>query len=63
MPLYEHKCKDCGEKFEIRAEMKDSNNKVKCPSCRSENTGRVFSFFGKLAGGGSCAPSPKRKFG
>lgn len=64
MPFYEHKCNDCGAKFEIRAQMKDSGNtKPKCPQCGSEKTARVFSFFGAFGGSSSsassCAPSSK----
>lgn len=51
MPMIDYKCNDCGKEFfEI---VSSSEEKVKCPSCGSCNTKRVYKgkFYGK---GGSC---------
>ncbi|MGB9845816.1 MAG: FmdB family zinc ribbon protein, partial [Methanothermobacter tenebrarum] len=52
MPTYEFECGDCGERFEIRASIKEKEQGLspKCPRCGSENTGQVFGglvFFAK----------------
>ncbi len=56
MPIYEYECTKCGERFELRRSMSDSDQKVKCPRCGAEDSRRVFSAFATTSGG-SCAPS------
>lgn len=54
MALIDFKCKECGnEFFEI---VKNSNDKVVCPKCRSNEVERVYKgkFYGK---GSSCSGS------
>lgn len=58
MPIYEYECESCGEKFELRRGIADSDAEIKCPRCGAEHPRRVFSAF--ATGGsssGSCAPS------
>lgn len=65
MPIYEYKCPQCGEKFEIRRGFfSRSNDKVVCPKCGSGKPERVLSSFctGNNAGG-SCSSAPRRRFG
>ena len=57
MPIYEYECPKCGEHFELRRSMDDSNQELKCPRCKAENPRRVFSIFTTTTSGGSCAPS------
>lgn len=55
MALIDFKCKECGnEFFEI---VKDSNDKVKCPKCSSDNVQRIYKgkFYGKGSCSGSCS--------
>jgi len=56
MPIYEYECLKCGERFELRRSMSESDLGVKCPRCGVENPRRVFSAFATTSGG-SCAPS------
>ena len=42
MPIYEYECSQCGNKFEIRCGLNDSNVPVKCPQCGTENSKRLF---------------------
>ena len=59
MPIYEYKCKACGNKFEklVRAQ-----EKVCCPKCGKGSLDKLFSVFGvkssgkftPSSGGGSC---------
>ncbi len=63
MPLYEYKCKKCGEKFELRLGFFHDKKTLKCPACGCEDPERVFSPFatGGSSGsyssaGSSCSP-------
>ena len=57
MPIYEYECIKCGEKFEIRRSIADSDNKAKCPNCGDEDSRKVFSAFGISSSHGTCTPS------
>ena len=57
MPIYEYECPACGEEFELRKGMIDSDEEVKCPRCGAANPHRVFSTFSSRSSGGTCAPS------
>ncbi len=59
MPVYEFKCRQCGEIFSELRKMGDFTG-GKCPSCGSDLTEKVFSLFsssGTGKSGGNCAPS------
>jgi putative FmdB family regulatory protein len=43
MPLYEFKCLDCGNLFELL--IMKSAQKVACPACESATVERVLSLF------------------
>lgn len=63
MPIFEYKCKNCQEKFEI---FRSSSNTdpVICPKCDSKDTTKLFSTFASSGGdyagisssGSSCGP-------
>jgi putative FmdB family regulatory protein len=58
MPIYEYQCKSCGEKFEARRNISDSDTEIKCPKCGKKEPRRVFSSFScSISSGGSCAPT------
>ena len=42
MPIYEFKCSDCEEFFEVLV-MGDKDNEVQCPKCQSNSFERVLS--------------------
>ncbi|MTI81207.1 MAG: zinc ribbon domain-containing protein [Firmicutes bacterium] len=51
MPIYDFKCKDCGEKFTVMVSISEKD-KVKCPECDCDNIQQLMSgFFTK---GNSC---------
>jgi len=59
MPVYEFKCKQCGEIFSELRKMGDFSS-GKCPSCGSDLTEKVLSLFSSSSSGkagGSCTPS------
>jgi putative FmdB family regulatory protein len=57
MPIYEYECLACGEKFELRRSMNESDSEIKCPKCGVANPHRVFSMFSTGSSGGTCSPS------
>ena len=68
MPIYEYKCRDCGDKFEKLVRSSTSESDLKCPVCQSPKVERQVSLCGSLTGGSdfgglssssasSCAPS------
>ena len=56
MPIYEYECGKCGEKFELRRSIADSDSEVKCPKCGAENPQRVFSLFAVSSSSAACTP-------
>lgn len=57
MPIYEYECLKCGERFELRRNMADSDSGAGCPKCGAEQARRVFSAFATFSWGNTCAPS------
>jgi putative FmdB family regulatory protein len=61
MPIYEYECTSCGERFELRRSIGDSDSEIKCPECGVEHPQKVFSTFtmGGSTGdtGGGCLPT------
>jgi putative FmdB family regulatory protein len=64
MPIFEYRCKNCGEKFETLV-FSSQTEPVKCEKCGSEQTEKLMSTFassgvsnssGSYSGGG-CSPS------
>lgn len=46
MPMYDYRCEDCGNEFEIDEPMTThEETKHECPECGSENLNRVFKAF------------------
>jgi putative FmdB family regulatory protein len=56
MPIYEYECVNCGERFELRRSIADSDKEIKCPKCGKEYPKRVVSMFGTTSSGASCTP-------
>jgi putative FmdB family regulatory protein len=57
MPIYEYKCKKCGEKFEQRLSILHDKKSLKCPKCGSIDPDRVFSPFSMDSSGNSSSCS------
>ena len=55
MPIYEFKCLECNEYFEILVARVDEDVAMECPKCHAENFERVMSTtnYAMGAGGGS----------
>jgi len=58
MPIYEYRCLDCGETFELRRSVNADDVGVKCPKCGVARFQKIVSVF-TAPGGGSgdnCSP-------
>ena len=61
MPIYEYKCKNCHEKFELKLGFFHKKNEEKCPKCGGRDLERVFSpISSQSSGDNSCGPQPRR---
>lgn len=45
MPIYEYRCKDCGDKFEKLVRAGTDQAGLICPNCGSQQTEKLFSLF------------------
>ena len=53
MPVYEFRCKDCGEEFEVDCHMDEREEKAICPQCSGRNVESVL-------GPGFSSPRPSK---
>ncbi len=51
MPIYEYRCRKCGERFEKFVRSLAAQQSVECPRCGSQEVEKAVSLFG--VGGGS----------
>lgn len=60
MPVYEYVCPDCETKFELKRNISDSDDNIKCPECERPAPERQFSVFCSVASssGGSAMARP-----
>lgn len=60
MPIYEFRCTNCSELFELLVIKADDQTEMCCPKCKSEEFERVMSTtnFTMSGGGGSSAKKP-----
>lgn len=62
MPVYSYLCKKCKNEFELMIPFEQSNGKIECSQCKSEDTVKKFSGFSvgntqKTCGLEQCASS------
>ena len=54
MALYEYKCAECEERFDIMRPMIAADDPAPCPECGSEESRRVISNFASISPGASA---------
>ncbi len=58
MPIYEYRCRECGERFELRRSINDSDSEIKCPKCQAKHPERLVSLFASSSSSdNACIPS------
>jgi putative FmdB family regulatory protein len=68
MALYEYKCSDCEERFELMRPMSAADERAECPECGGTESRRLISNFASVTPGASAlsannATMPVRKVG
>ena len=58
MPLYEYRCRGCGERFEILQRLGEDGDKLSCPRCGEPRPERVLSTFASGGSGGAREAAP-----
>ena len=62
MALYEYKCAECEEHFDLMRPMSQADKPARCPECGSEESRRVITNFAAITPGASAmasAPAPQ----
>jgi putative FmdB family regulatory protein len=57
MPLYEFKCRECDDTFEVRRPMSEAGDPATCPEGH-EGAVRLLSVFASVGTSGATAPAP-----
>ena len=58
MALYEYKCAECEDHFDLMRPMSDADKPADCPECGSTESRRVISNFASITPGASLATNP-----
>ncbi|TKB23810.1 zinc ribbon domain-containing protein [Desulfopila sp. IMCC35006] len=59
MPIYEYRCNDCANIFEVLTTSRQSSKPVQCSKCQSNNVTKVLSAGSfRLGSGTSLASAP-----
>ncbi len=54
MALYEYRCAECEERFDLMRPMSAADDPAPCPECGSEGSQRVISNFAHITPGASA---------
>ncbi|MDY0058778.1 MAG: zinc ribbon domain-containing protein [Myxococcota bacterium] len=58
MPIYEYRCRQCGQPFEKLVRVTTPLEEVECPHCGQRDAERRLSLFASFgAGAAACSPS------
>ncbi|HYO13912.1 MAG TPA: zinc ribbon domain-containing protein [Thermoanaerobaculia bacterium] len=58
MPLYEYRCRECGNRFEVLQRLGQGAEGLACPKCGAQQLEKQYSTFASAGGtaqGGSAA--------
>ncbi|MDY6911875.1 MAG: zinc ribbon domain-containing protein [Chloroflexota bacterium] len=59
MPIYEYKCRKCGETFELMRSMNDDESGITCPACGADCPQKSISIFSGASSFAKEATAPK----
>ena len=57
MALYEYKCPDCEERFDLMRAMSAADERAECPECGGTGSRRLISSFASITTGATAARS------
>ncbi len=57
MPIYEYRCEDCSDRFEVLTSFAERDRAQVCPTCESRKTRVLVSTFASLGGDADDAPA------
>ena len=60
MPIYEYRCRKCGEVFERIQKVDEGGDRLSCPYCGAQKPEKVLSSFSSSKGSeltSSCGPA------
>ena len=57
MPIYEYRCKNCGNEFELLRSLSQSDSDIACEYCGQQQAEKLFSTFASSAGSASSYSS------
>ncbi|MFZ1729210.1 MAG: zinc ribbon domain-containing protein [Bacteroidota bacterium] len=57
MPIFEYKCTDCEEVYDVLHKGAENPDIVQCPSCESHSYVKKFSSFSASTSGGASSAS------
>lgn len=66
MPVFQYKCRKCGEAFKLERKLYESDSNVKCPKCHTPHPERIrkslldkfyYTFEGSQSNCSSCTSS------
>ena len=55
MPIYEYRCKACGQEFDKLVRMSTKTEDVECPQCGQRRAEKAISRIGAIGGAGLSA--------
>ncbi len=58
MPIYEYRCAECGEKFELFVRSMSQQTALTCPKCGGQRVQKALSLFGVGGTSGNSKTSP-----
>ena len=61
MPLYEYRCRNCGERFEELVRMGTADSEIACPKCGKTEADKELSAFATLSASPSMSCSPAKR--
>jgi putative FmdB family regulatory protein len=57
MPIYEYRCDDCSDTFEVLTSFSQRDSERSCPECESTHTHVLVSSFAAFSGAGEQGAS------
>ena len=57
MPIYEYRCRNCGNEFELLRRLSESDDDIVCEKCGAKQAEKLFSTFAASGAGSDTGAS------